>query len=124
MLRFAADENFNNDILRGLKRRDDSVDVIRVQDMDLSGASDPEILEWAAHEGRIVLSHDVATMVGFAYDRVKADEPMPGLVEVNRTVPLAEVIDDLLLLAHGSLDGEWEGQVLYIPLRSGAGSAP
>lgn len=116
MLRYAADENFNNDILRGLRRRDDSLDIVRIQDVELSGASDPIILDWAAREGRMVLSHDVATMVGFAYDRVKAGQPMPGLVEVRRNLALGEAIEDLLLLAHGSEEGEWEGQVLYLPL--------
>lgn len=117
MLRYAADENFNNDILRGLRRRDDTLDVVRVQDVELSGALDPIILDWAASEGRILLSHDVATMVGFAYDRVKAGQAMPGLIEVRRSLPLGEAIEDLLILAHGSEEGEWEGQVLYLPLR-------
>ncbi len=93
MLRYAADENFNNDILRGLLRRDDTLDVVRVQDVELSGAPDPTILDWAAREGRMVLSHDIATMVGFAYDRVKAGRSMPGLIEVRRDLPLGEVID-------------------------------
>jgi hypothetical protein len=77
MLRYAADENFNNDILRGLRRRDDRLDVVRVQDVELSGTLDPILLEWAARENRIILSHDVSTMVGFAYDRVKAGQPIP-----------------------------------------------
>lgn len=118
MLRFAADENFNNDILRGLRRRDNAPDIVRIQDVGLSGASDPEVLEWAAGEERLVLSHDVQTLVGYAYDRVRAGQPMPGLIEVNRQVPLGVAIDDLLLLAHGSLAGEWNDQVLYLPLRT------
>lgn len=117
MLRYAADENFNNDILRGLRRRDDRIDVVRVQDVELSATLDSILLDWAARENRIVLSHDVSTMVGFAYDRVKAGQPMPGLFEVSRQVPLGEAIEDLLLLALCSLEGEWEGQVLYLPLR-------
>jgi len=52
MLRLAADENFNNDIVRGLLRRKPDVDIVRVQDAGLSGANDPTILEWAAQEGR------------------------------------------------------------------------
>lgn len=118
MLRYAADENFNNDILRGLRRRDDELDIVRVQDVELSGATDPIILDWAARQGRVVLSHDVSTMVGYAYDRVKAGQPMPGLLEVSRQVPLGEAIEDLLLLARCSLEAEWEGQVLYLPLRA------
>ena len=45
MLRLAADENFNNDVLRGLIRRSPRLDVVRVQDVGLSGADDPTVLE-------------------------------------------------------------------------------
>ena len=43
MLRLAADENFNNDIVRGLLRRKPDSDIVRVQDADLSGADDPTL---------------------------------------------------------------------------------
>lgn len=42
---------------------------------------------------------------------------MPGLVEVAVEAPLGVVIDDLILLATASEEGEWNGQVLYVPLR-------
>jgi hypothetical protein len=51
MLRLAADENFNNDVVRGVRRRNPAVDIVRVQDAGLSGADDPSILEWAAQTG-------------------------------------------------------------------------
>jgi hypothetical protein len=41
---------------------------------------------------------------------------MPGVVEVNRSVSIGLAIEDLLLLAECSAEGEWEGQVLYLPL--------
>ena len=53
MLSLAADENFNNDIVRGLLRRNPRVDIVRLQDAGLSGASDEAVLEWAAGEGRV-----------------------------------------------------------------------
>ncbi len=37
MMRFLADENFNNQIIRGVLRRVSSVKFIRVQDTDLMG---------------------------------------------------------------------------------------
>ena len=37
MLRLAADENFNGDMIRGLLRRSPSLDIVRVQDVGLSG---------------------------------------------------------------------------------------
>lgn len=117
MLRLAADENFNNNIVRGLQRRNADLDLVRVQDVGLSGASDPAILEWAAQENRVLLTHDVSTMTRYAYDRVRLGQGMPGVFEVSRELPISVVIEDILLLAEGSLDREWEGQVRYLPLR-------
>ena len=41
---------------------------------------------------------------------------MPGVIEVPRTISIAEAVAELTLLAECSHDGEWEGQVLYLPL--------
>jgi hypothetical protein len=116
MLRLAADENFNNDVVRGLWRRKPELDIVRIQDVGLSGADDPTVLEWAAREGRVLLTHDVTTMTGYAYERVRAGQPMPGIFEVSRAVPIGRAIEDILLLAECSLENEWEGQVRYLPL--------
>ena len=119
MLHFAADENFNGRIVRGLQRKLPELDIVRVQDTSLAAASDPEILEWAAGEGRVLLTHDVSTVTRFANDRVRAALPMPGVVEVSTRMPIGQAIDEIELLALASLPGECEGQVMYLPLRSG-----
>ena len=116
MIRFVADENFNNNILRGLLLRKPDVDIVRVQDAGLSGIDDPALLEWASREQRVVLTHDVATLTRHAYDRVRASQSMPGVFEVGAGVPIASVIEDLLLIAECSVDAEWEGQVRHLPL--------
>ncbi len=117
MLLLLADENFNNDIVRGLLRRKLDIDIVRLQDVGLSGASDPIILEWAAKENRVLLTHDVTTITNHAYERVRAGKRMLGVIEVNRSVPLNAAIDDILLLVEASHDAEWEGRILYLPLR-------
>ena len=116
MLLLAADENFNNNIVRGLLHQTPGLDIVRVQDVGLRGSDDPIILEWAANEGRVLLTHDAATMSYFVYERVKAGKPMPGVIEVADDLPIGLVIDDLLLLAEYSDTEEWEGQVIYLPL--------
>jgi predicted nuclease of predicted toxin-antitoxin system len=77
-LRFLTDEDFDNDISRGLLQLLPDLDLVRVQDVGLGGAADPDILEWAAAEQRIVLTHDVSTMKPFAYARVESGLPMPA----------------------------------------------
>jgi hypothetical protein len=104
--------------VRGVLRRNPEVDVVRVQDAGLSGAEDPAVLEWAAQEGRVLLTHDVATMTRYAYERVRNGKSMPVVFEVGRGVPAGQAIEDILLIvADFSLEGEWEGQVRYLPLR-------
>jgi hypothetical protein len=83
----------------------------------MARADDPAVLQWAAQQNRVLISHDVATLTAHAYVRVAAGEAMPGVFEVPRTVAIASAIEDLLLIAECSRPGEWEGQVRYLPLR-------
>ena len=117
MLLLAADEDFNNDILRGMLRRKPDLNIVRVQDVGLSGSGDPAVLEWAVQERRVLLTHDVSTITRHAYERARVGNPMPGVFEVPRSLPIGAAVEDLLLLAECSLEGEWEGQVRYLPLR-------
>jgi hypothetical protein len=117
MLRFLADENFNNDIVRGLLRRKPGLDLVRLQDVGLSGADDPTVLEWAAQHGRVLLTHDVTTITRYAYERVQTGRLMSGVFEINRSVSIGVAIEELLLLAEYSLDGEWIGQIRHLPIR-------
>ena len=73
MIRFAADENLNDFIVRGLLRRRPDLDIVRIRDTELREAGDPAVLEWAVAEGRVV--------------------------------PVAVAIEELVLIAEGSLDG-------------------
>src|SRR5215212_7424222 len=98
MLRLLADENFNNDIVRGLRLREPTVDLVRVQDVGLLRAGDPAVLAWAADNGRIVLTHDRATMPDDAYKRLVAGEAMPGVFVLNDRLPVREAIDELHLV--------------------------
>lgn len=116
MIRLLADENFNNNIVRALRRRNPELDIVRVQDVGLSGADDPTILERAAEMGRVLLTHDVSTITRYAYERAERGRPMPGVFAAARSAPIASVLQDLLLLAECSHPGEWENQVRYLPL--------
>ena len=116
MLRFLADENFNHAIVRALLRTDPELDVVTVQDMGLANAADPVVLEVAASQRRLLLTHDVRTIPRFVLARIAAGQPMPGVVEVPAVCPLSRVVEDLLRLARCSKDDEWENQIVRIPL--------
>src|ERR1017187_5861870 len=93
------------------------VDVVRAQDVALTGIADEALLAWAAEQDRVLLTHDVSTITTHAYHRVMKGEAMPGVFEVSCDVWMRSVVDDILLLTECSRPGEWEGQVRYLPLR-------
>jgi predicted nuclease of predicted toxin-antitoxin system len=115
-MRFLADENLDGRILRGLRRENANWDVIRVQDTDIYQADDVTVLEWAARENRIVLTHDVNTLLDSAYQRVRENKFMPGVILIHRDAPFRQVIEDLLLILEASEADEYENQVIYLPL--------
>lgn len=117
MLAFLADENFNGDILRGLLREKALIDVVRAQDVGLSGQKDPDILQWAANQGRIVLTHDLASMPHFGDERVARGLPMPGIIAIRRNLPYSTVIEDLLLIELCMQPEELYGRTMDLPLR-------
>src|SRR5437867_9815432 len=116
MLRLLADENFNGEIVRGLLLRRPELDLVRVQDVGLRGADDPQILNWAGEQNRIVLTHDRATMPHHCYARLGAGGLMPGLFVVNDRLRVGEAIAEVLLLDEYTEQAEWTGLVVYLPL--------
>ncbi|HEV3137853.1 MAG TPA: DUF5615 family PIN-like protein [Pirellulales bacterium] len=116
MLRLLSDENFNGDIVRGLLLRKPDLDILRVQDVGLSGADDPDVLAWAAENGRIVLTHDRATMSDYAYERVAAGENMAGVFILNDRFPVGSAIEEILLTNECTEQAEWSGRVVHLPL--------
>jgi hypothetical protein len=116
MLRLATDENVHGDIIKGLRHKDPELDLVRVVDIGLAQTEDTLILDWAAQEGRILVTADLNTMVGFARERVLKALPMPGVLALRRNVAVGPVIDDILLVAQCQSAEEMKDQVLYVPL--------
>src|SRR4051794_17396291 len=116
MLRLVSDENFNGDIVRGLLRRHPALELVRVQDVGLMQTPDPDILEWAAGQRRVLLSHDVSTVPPAAYQRIDDGKPMPGVFIVPDRMPIGQAIDEILFLSLDVEANEWKDQVLFLPL--------
>ncbi|MCA0323777.1 MAG: DUF5615 family PIN-like protein [Actinobacteria bacterium] len=114
---FLADENIDPDLVVGITRASQDVDILRVQDVGLRTQDDSAILDWAARNGRILLTHDISTMPDFAYSRVAAGEPMPGVIVIPISIPMARMIDDIALIAEVTEASEWANRVGYLPLR-------
>lgn len=116
MMRFIADENFDNRIFRGLLRRKPELDIVRVQDLEVAGADDKTVLAWAARAERILLTHDRRTVPKYAYERIQQGEAVAGVIVVKDALPLGIVIEDILLIAEATTMADWVNQIQHLPL--------
>lgn len=116
MPKLLADEDFNNRIVRGIRRLSADIDIVRVQEVGLVGEEDIKILEWAASENRILLTHDLATMIAFAYDRISNEQQFPGMIAVSQTASIGRVIEDVAKIAANE-DIDLHGRVIFIPIK-------
>jgi hypothetical protein len=116
VLRWLADENFNNDILRALFGADPNLDIVRAQDTGLTGIADEVVLEWAAEQDRLPLTHDVSNHNGARLSPRDEGRPHAWSFEISRRVPIRSAVEDILLITECSNPGEWEAQVRYLPL--------
>ena len=114
--RFLTDNDLNEHIVEGLLRREPLADIIRARDIGMHGSADVELLQHAAEQGLIVVSHDVSTMPAAAYARLDAGMPMAGLLLSAQLAPVASVIESLVLIWSASEAEEWQGVVAYLPL--------
>ncbi len=91
---------------------------MQARDAGLSRTPDPELLAWAAANGRLVLTHDVNTLVGYAYQRIESGQPVPGVFVVPQSLAVGRAIEDLVLVVECSEQEEWQVQVHYLPLHA------
>jgi len=112
-----SDENLHGAIIRGLRMHLPGCNLVTAKEAGLLGEDDPTILAWAAAHGRLVVASDKQTMPGFAYDRLRAGQRMPGLIIIPQRLPLGDVIADLTFISECLTPDEWESQVKYLPLR-------
>jgi hypothetical protein len=116
-MRFLADENFNGKLLAGLRAvlLRSTWCASRIQTWLRRQAR--ELHVWAAEHDRILLTHDVQSIAGYGYARVRDGLPMPGIIEVRISAGIGTIVDELALMIEASTPDEFENQVRYIPIR-------
>lgn len=116
MLRLLIDQDFDQDILRGLLRRAPDLDAVTAYEVGKSEAPDPELLAWAAEAERVLVTHDRRTMPAHAARRLAAGDDIAGVIVVSRRIPISTAIEELELVVSCSDQDEWRNLVCHIPL--------
>ncbi len=117
MLKYLADENFHNHVVRALRRQFPDLDLVRAVEVGLEGADDPAVLDWAALSERVLLTHDVRTIRKFAEERIAQGLPMAGVIFVPQPFSRAQIIEELALIAECYEPKDIALSWLHLPLR-------
>jgi hypothetical protein len=114
-VRFQADADLNQDIVQAMRRRVPAVDFRTAHEASLAGLDDDLVLERAALEGRVLVSHDRRTMP-FHFAALIATRTCAGVILVPKNLPIRQVLEDLILIWEASEAEEWINQIDSLPL--------
>ena len=114
---FQADADLNQIIVSAVVRRVPAIDFRTATAAGLAGLKDLDVLAAAAREGRILVTHDQATMPRHFGEFVRSQRS-PGLIVVPQHLPVGEVADDLILIWTATEAEEWTNRIAFLPIWS------
>lgn len=115
-VRFQADADLNQTIVRATLRREPTIDFQTAQAANLSGLGDEEVLAIAGREGRLLVTHDRKTIPYHFADLITTSQISSGVLIVPQKLSIARVVDDLLLIWTATDAEEWTNQIRSLPL--------
>ena len=119
-LAFLLDENQRGPLWRLVRRHNRksewSLDVTRIGDPPALplGSSDPQVLLWAEHERRILITRDRGTLAKHLAAHLAAGHHSPGIFQL-RDLRLDEVLEFLVCAAYASEPDEWADRITFMP---------
>jgi len=115
LIRFQADADVDNDIVHAFRRREPAAEFVSAVEGGIVGLPDPDVLEIAAQQQRILVTHDRRTMPGHLRDRLDDGKSSPGVFIVSQSAPIGPVVEALVLVWAASDSREWRDNVHHIP---------
>lgn len=116
MLKILFDQNFNQRIIRGLSRRVSNFDYTTTQILNKERETDLKLLEFALSENRVILTHDINTFPGFAFEKIIEGENISGVLIVPADMSVGEAINELELIVTCCNEDEFRNRVEYLPI--------
>lgn len=103
---FQADADLNQNIVAGVLRRETAIDFQTALAADLEGVPDAKVLEFAAKEKRVLVSHDRRTMPLYFANFI-VNNTSYGVLIIPQDISIAEAIDNIILIWSASDVEEW-----------------
>jgi hypothetical protein len=105
-IRFQADADLSQVIVSAVVRRMPAVDFRTAVSAGLAGLKDRDVLAIAARDGRVLVTHDQATMPRHFREFVRSQRSS-GVIIVPQHLPVRNAADDLILIWATTEAEEW-----------------
>lgn len=114
-IRFQADNDLHEDVLRAAKRLQPRIDFQRAPELNLhTGIDDPEVLRLCAEQNRMLVTHDRHTMPDHFTEFIKHQDS-PGVFIISRKLSIGKAAEWLVLYWEASEADEYQNQIIGIP---------
>jgi len=114
-IRFQADNDLKFGIVKAVRRREPAIAFASAQEAGLEGISDPDLLDRAASENRILVSHDRRTMLEHFRAHLAAGKSSPGVLIVSQGAPIGLVAEAIVYIWSLADPQELRNQAYYLP---------
>jgi predicted nuclease of predicted toxin-antitoxin system len=93
---FQADNDLKFGIVKAARRREPAIDFLSAQEVGLHGVADPDLLDLAAVNGRVLVTHDGRTMPDHFREHLALGKSSPGLLIVSQDAAIGDVVEALI----------------------------
>lgn len=118
MLKYLMDENVDIAYPIQLRRRRPDLVIRVIGELGVSPKKtpDPEILLWCEEYNFVLVTNNRASMPVHLVDHIAQGRHVPGIFILNPDLSIGQNMDELILIADGSFDDEYQDQIIHLPL--------
>ena len=116
---FLLDEHVPPFIQAQLARMEPNLRVYAINDGNapVRGTLDPDILIWIETHDCLLVTNNRASMPGHLADHLARGLHIPGIIQLPRHMNVGAILDDLWLIWAAAQPGEFQDQIVHLPLR-------
>lgn len=114
-MNFLVDENLSRRFVNALRRNIPTVNVVRVQDVELLGKDDTAVLDWAVENDRVLITKDRATIPPLVDERIENEVQSPNILIIRPNAELTAVLLMIETIINYSVPTDWQYPIRWIP---------
>ena len=117
-IKYLMDENLDPIYQIQLRRKEPDLVVWAIGDPNTppKGTLDPAILLWCEKYNFILVKNNRSSMPIHLSDHLAQVHHIPGILQLNPNMGIGETLEELVLIAAASLEGEYQDRISYLPL--------